>query len=652
MAERYKQLLKTGMQYQKDCPVLLSAAALLLDMQTQHVFAQLKLQSSIRETISAVCVALECYDPSGSTVTCHEEFWYRDLKVKFSEQFGQKTAIPISKDIVRSFSVRVKTIIYSNGNTWEAADSIQVMQNIPNIEPLDVLLGVDLSEQYYRECKKLSKLDIKHSPRKHQNLVLCACGAIYTSVESTCPLCGIGFDDYEKLISSSYLSEQLNKYQEERKKAAEKTLEMQKIAAEKKQAIQKRTRKRVIIALFLFAMTVAFTLLALLVFVPSSHYRSGEGFLAASDYEKAIIEFTKAGDYQDAADRILSAYYRQAEDYFAAQKYEQAIISFQKAGSYEDSAERIQSAYYLLAKDYFAAQNYVQAIICFQKAESFQDAWNKITCCYKKLGVAISVDAVGAVGLRTDGTVLLEVNDYHGEFAASEWHGILAISAGYDKIVGLKTDGTVVAAGRVEDIENDISGWRNIIAISTGKVFTVGLKADGTVVVAAGGSPISYDVSGWQDIVSISTGERHIIGLKADGTVVATGGNFDGQCDVSTWRNITAIAAGYEHSVGLKADGTVVAAGNNINGECDVASWRDIVDIGAEWNGTAGLKADGTVVAAGQGYDVLDLSDFRDIVDISGGYSFIVCVKADGTATYFSGTDDRLGDITQWKLWP
>ncbi len=38
MAERYKQLLKTGMQYQKDCPVLLAASALLLDTQ-RNMFA-------------------------------------------------------------------------------------------------------------------------------------------------------------------------------------------------------------------------------------------------------------------------------------------------------------------------------------------------------------------------------------------------------------------------------------------------------------------------------------------------------------------------------------------------------------------------------------------------------------------------------------
>jgi len=79
MAERYKQLLKTGMQYQKDCPVLLAASALLLDTQTQHVCAQLKLQSLVSKSISAVNVMLECFDPAGLTVLCHEEYWFRDL---------------------------------------------------------------------------------------------------------------------------------------------------------------------------------------------------------------------------------------------------------------------------------------------------------------------------------------------------------------------------------------------------------------------------------------------------------------------------------------------------------------------------------------------------------------------------------------------
>jgi tetratricopeptide (TPR) repeat protein len=632
MAERYKQLIKTGTQYQTNSPVILVASALLLDTYTQHVLAQLKLESITSKPIVAVSVVLECFDPAGSTVLCREEFWYRDLDVRFESQFGQKTPIAISQDAVRSFAVHVKTIVFSSGDTWEAADSKQVMQNIPDKEPISAILSTELAEQYYRECKKLSNRNIKNAPKKHKDFVFCACGSIYSSVETACPNCGVAFDNYAQLINGSFLYEQHIAYREEQRIAAEMTIEQQRIkteadaeeqriVAEKTREKQKRTIKRLAIILPTIAIVVMLIILYLKVFMPAGHYKSGEELLTAGDYEGAVMEFIKAGNYKDAVERVPSEYYDIAEGYFTAGNYEHAIIWYQKAGGYQDARKKFEN-------------------------------------CLSQLGGAISAGLYHTVGLKADGTVVA-VGDSNGynQCSVSDWQDIVAISAGNYHTVGLKADGTVLAVGNSPHGRCDVSGWQDIVAISAANFHTVGLKADGTVVEVRNNPYGSYDLSGWHDIVAISAGGSHTVGLKADGTVVATNsGRERGQCNVSDWQDIVAISAGQDHTVGLKADGTVVAANYcfyDYDDQCNVSDWQDIVAISAGQYHTVGLKADGTVVAVGNNpHCQCCVSGWRDIVAISAGECHTVGLKADGTVLA-AGQNNPYGrcNTSGWKLW-
>ena len=220
------------------------------------------------------------------------------------------------------------------------------------------------------------------------------------------------------------------------------------------------------------------------------------------------------------------------------------------------------------------------------------------------------------LGLQSDGTV--ECLSYGDETFKDicEWEDIVDIAAGGytgEFAVGLKSDGTLVMAGNDYNYgQYDVEEWTDIISISAGGQHTAGLKADGTVLVAG---DIKYDdmyvkdkikIEEWKDIVAIDSGVWQVVGLKSDGTVVAFGPNYDGRCDVEEWTDIVAVCAGEYNTVGLRADGTVLVAGGQYFKQEDVDDWKDIVAISCDHAHIVGLKSDGTVVAAGESFPEFD----------------------------------------------
>lgn len=220
--------------------------------------------------------------------------------------------------------------------------------------------------------------------------------------------------------------------------------------------------------------------------------------------------------------------------------------------------------------------------------------------------VSVSMGSSHTVGLKADGTVVVNGLDIFGECGVIGWKDIIAISAYSAHTVGLKSDGTVVAVGKNSSGQCNVGNWQDIVAISATAELTVGLKSDGTVVVTNPNLSHYFDTEEWRDIVAISSGLNHVVGLRADGTavsVVLSNNNDYGQSDVENWRGIIAISAGEYHTVGLKSDGTVVAVGKNWSGECNVSMLRNIVSISAGSCHTVGVMSNGKLVAVGSNFN-------------------------------------------------
>lgn len=579
MAERYRQLLKNDRQYQIDCPVMLAASALLLDTQTQRVLAQLKMQSIVSTSISAVCVVLECFDPAGSSVLCHEEFWFRDLTIQFAEQFGQKTAIPISNGAVRKFTVHIETVVFTDGHTWSAAEPRQIMLILPDREPLSALFDPELVELFAAECEKLSGRNSIVALKKQDHINYCACGAVYDSSEEKCPNCGVAFSAYERLSETPYLEEHLAEYREMQRvaveKAAEHAEEMRRVNAEKEareqRAIAERkkvasTRKK--IGLVLLAFVIIIFVFISTVFIPALKYRKATDLMTNGEYSEAALIFNELGRYRNANELCVEAFIK-------AGNMKEAGILLAQADNFDGAHDVYDFSKCIAAGDYItlAVKNdgtvYSTPGFFSDEYAYFSGLENVVEVyCQDELPCAFGAD--GEV-FETGGMGVCFDYDISSVYERSD---TIYINTRRDHALAMTSSGEIFAVGENDKGQCNVSTWTDILAVDAGEGFSVGLNSDGTVVLAGNNHFNDCDVSSWKNIITIAASDYHIVGLRADGTVVATGYNEYGQCNVIDWTDIVAISAGRTHTIGLKTDGTVVAVGNNEYGQCNVSDWK------------------------------------------------------------------------------
>jgi len=417
------------------------------------------------------------------------------------------------------------------------------------------------------------------------------------------------------------------------------------IAEQKRKAQQKRNKRIAVIAAACIVLVVIVSMVMTNIVIPGNDYKAAMTLKENGQYEEALLAFEALGDYKDAAEQVeilrehiraeekraeaeriaaqmkaeeerLESEYAAAEELVNNGETAKAAIAFAKLENYSDARERSFALWDTVAfRETLDAGTYnsvglkedgTVVAVGYNKGQYDASGWTDIA--------AVSAGGSYTVGLKSDGTVVAVGNNYNGQCNVSGWTDIVAISASFFHTVGLKSDGTVVAVGDNEKGQCNVSDWTDIVAVNAGPYRTVGLKSDGTVVAVSSIYSDHRNISGWTDIVAVSTGDIHTVGLKSDGTVVAVGSNEDGRCDVSGWTDIVAVRAGSDHTVGLKSDGTVVAVGSNEDGQCNVSRWTDIVAVSAGDTHTVGLKSDGTVVAVGSDhYGQCDVSGWKNI---------------------------------------
>ena len=264
--------------------------------------------------------------------------------------------------------------------------------------------------------------------------------------------------------------------------------------------------------------------------------------------------------------------------------------------------------------------------------------------------IAISANDENVIGLKSNGTVVVDSIKKDKKWKVRGWSNIVAIDADSEKAVGLRTDGTVVSTDLVSP-----DNWRNIVAVFCAYGHVAGITADGSVFVTGKDNYCQEDVDSWSDIVTISMTDTHIVGLKSDGTVVAAGDKALGVCDVNNWLGVIDVFADYNITIGLRYDGTVLATGidEDETGMLNVDDWTDIVDISTSGLRTYGIKSNGTIVAVGEAcyveprYANQDELKWTDIVSVYTDYYFTMGVKSDGTVVAVGNKNDI---VDGWRL--
>ena len=140
MSERYTRLFSLpenlGLE---NCPVVISAGALLKDNITGKVLAQLKLRNLTSQAVKAVKVKIHAYDTAKAELNGVDTFSYLDLNVPLDGEFGSQTPIPLPDTATRSFTVDILSVVLADGTVYSPAET----QAVSSEEVLDKVKQLD-----------------------------------------------------------------------------------------------------------------------------------------------------------------------------------------------------------------------------------------------------------------------------------------------------------------------------------------------------------------------------------------------------------------------------------------------------------------------------------------------------------------------------
>lgn len=210
MSERYlrKYSLPTNL-YAPGCPVIIKAGALLLDQQIDKTLAQLKFMNISSKTIVALAVQIIAYDAFFKQIGDDVVFSYIDLSAKRNEIFGSEIPVWLPDPFVRSFSVSISKIVFSDSSVWVAPEN-NLWTSLPVQQEINKALGDKLTPQFIRNTTKLAEF----VPDEADGLWICTCGAINSSEEAICHICDVSLIRQKECLDLDQLNKQLNDYED------------------------------------------------------------------------------------------------------------------------------------------------------------------------------------------------------------------------------------------------------------------------------------------------------------------------------------------------------------------------------------------------------------------------------------------------------
>ena len=294
MAERYTRLFSLPQNlYAPGAPLVIAAGALLKDSQTGSVLAQLKLRSISDVEISAVQLQVVGRDMSKAEV-CREEHQYLDLHVRRDELFGAKEAIPLPVRSVRSFSVQVLAVFFSDGSRYSGTGGPWLP--LPEQQDLNArLFDAELIRQYRLETSEHSR----YVPQTVGDLWMCTCGELNHSGEP-CYRCSLTLEDARRLLDVEFLRI---------KKTERLEAEALRQAEEERIKSSRGYKLRRLALLLIPVLLIAGAAVGTRAFLQkrAEAYEQAAALFDAGEYAQAADAFDALGKYQDSADRAAEA---------------------------------------------------------------------------------------------------------------------------------------------------------------------------------------------------------------------------------------------------------------------------------------------------------------------------------------------------------
>lgn len=276
--------------YASGAPVIISAGALLKDIQTGKVLAQLKLKNIAVKTLKAARVSIFPFDTIGNPLGAAIEYRYLDLSVKRDEEFGVQSPIILPDAATRVISVTVIDVAFSDNTFWKANNV--AWETLP--EPKELVLA--LKNREIANQLQINYKNCRYEPETHKDLWYCTCSAINRQSEDSCHHCGRSLSAL-MAIDLAELREECNKHL-----AAE-----AKKVAEEKAAVEARAKQRKKTAAIIISIAIVTVVVGGLfkqIMLPKIKYNQACSLLENGQYREAITAFEAMDGYKDSTGQI------------------------------------------------------------------------------------------------------------------------------------------------------------------------------------------------------------------------------------------------------------------------------------------------------------------------------------------------------------
>jgi len=208
MSEKYSKLYEqTEARYANGSPIVILAAALLMDNTNGNILGQVKYKSISDKPVLYLKARIRAYDPLGALLDDFEQE-YLDIFAERNADFGAKQPIFFKNPSTRSFEVEVISLAFADRTVWNSEEGT-LWKALPAKKPISALLPEPAQLALY---KKNFGNSANYVTCEAEGIWLCTCGAICHAEEQTCPVCGASHEalcsidpDYYKK-EAAYLS--------------------------------------------------------------------------------------------------------------------------------------------------------------------------------------------------------------------------------------------------------------------------------------------------------------------------------------------------------------------------------------------------------------------------------------------------------------
>lgn len=340
MSERYTKLFSLSKNlYAEGSPVIIEAGVLTLDNNTNRVFVQLKFRNISDKEIKALSVTLKAYYVTGKEASEPVKYQYLDFCSNIDEEFGAKTPILLQDNTVRSFSVHIDEVVYSDDTVGEV--NLDYSESVPEQHLLCKTDG--WNKDTASEFKKLTDDKCVYAICEYKDLWFCSCGCANSLVrDKCCCRCGCAHDFLKSItpekaqahINDAVYDDAVSKMQSNSvtdydkaialfnsihgwKDADDKAKECEKLRDELKQSIieaqqaeekrrKKRNKKIIKISCIPVACIITVVLLVSVIksaIVKNKQYTTAIEELNAGNVAAAYSGFAQLGKYKDSKEK-------------------------------------------------------------------------------------------------------------------------------------------------------------------------------------------------------------------------------------------------------------------------------------------------------------------------------------------------------------